>query len=389
MFDISKIVVRLFWGTLTILFCLIFFSYRMGALGFEVPSILIQIRFLMSLLLVFFSLLIFRGRDVHSPSLGVLLIWAIFDLFYSQNDVLGRAFDVNVYVSMTLWIFIYVFFYFFFLRTKFSDLSRDKVLLWYALFFAVLFLLNYISVKAYMTWDFIESYFLLTIIPFISLIRNGRNRLLLFLLIALCVLLAGKRTGIMVLSISLFLYVLYAFRGNFGKKMALFISLSICVPICIFIVNHFFYDAWEHVIERFSSISEDGGSGRDIVYETLYHQIVDSFGSVDFFFGHGYNAVIRDSEFGNSAHNDFLEVFYDFGFFGFLLYVFFIFTQIKKVWSRYLSRDFRVAQGLSVVIFLLLSFFSHQILFTTSVICLCAFWAYIDAIIVKHRFIHG
>ena len=390
MFNFSKLTVRLFWGTLTILLCLMFLSYRMGTLGLESAPMLIQLRFLLSLVLVILALSMFRVGDCQSTSLKLLLFWAFINLFYSRNDVLGRIFDVNIYVGMSLWIFIYAFFYFFFLRIHFSDSIRDNVILRYTLLFIVLFLLNYAIVNASgFSWSFIESYFLLTMFPFISLMRNSRSRFVLYLLIALCMFLAAKRTGIIVFSISLILYFLYVSRGNFGKKMALFVSLLLIVPLCVFLVEYFFQDAWMHVVERFTSISEDGGSGRDMVYETLYRQIVDSFGSVEFFLGNGYNSVIEKSGLGYSAHNDFLEVFYDFGFLVFLLYVFFIFTQIKKVWSRYLSRDFRFAQGLSVVIFLLLSFFSHQILFTTSVICLCAFWAYIDAIIVKHRFIHG
>ena len=45
--------------------------------------------------------------------------------------------------------------------------------------------------------------------------------------------------------------------------------------------------------------------------------------------GHGYNAVLVDSPIHLSAHNDFLEILYDYGLVGLSLYLVFVLSFLK------------------------------------------------------------
>ena len=76
----------------------------------------------------------------------------------------------------------------------------------------------------------------------------------------------------------------------------------------------------ENVFERFENIEKDKGSGRLEVWEITSSMIVDQ-DIIKLFVGNGYNTVLRDSRLQLSAHNDFLEVAYDYGLIGLFLYV--------------------------------------------------------------------
>lgn len=380
MYNFTRPIVRIFWIVITLFVVILFMTYEAGATGDAISPLAVQLRFGLALLLIVLSLLVFQWRAPRSDTGNVLLVLLLFFLFYSNNVFLGRIFDINIYTSMSLWIFVYMFFYSFFSITHVDAVMRDRVVFFYVILFLVLFLWNYYRVAlSGMSHAFIESYFMLTIFPFVVLMRNSAKKMILIFLISLCVLLAAKRTGVVVLSVLLFLYFCYSLHGDFKRKMWLVLGLLVFIPCFGFILNHFFSEEWGYVLNRFSSISDDGGSGRDIVYATLYKNIIGSAGTVDFFLGNGYNSVVWKSGIGFSAHNDFLEVFYDFGLVGFLIYISFVISLLCKIFNRKLSRELRFSTLLSVAVFVLLSFFSHMILSTTSILCLCAFWGYVDA----------
>ena len=72
-----------------------------------------------------------------------------------------------------------------------------------------------------------------------------------------------------------------------------------------------------NVTNRFEAMNEDEGNGRLDIYSDVFVQYLDS----DLFsqlFGHGYNMVSVVLK-GPSAHNDFLEVLYDYGIIGFII----------------------------------------------------------------------
>ena len=80
-----------------------------------------------------------------------------------------------------------------------------------------------------------------------------------------------------------------------------------------------------------------------------------------------------------SAHNDFLEVMYDFGLVGLLFYVLIHLSLIK--WTIRLFRNgspFAFPVLISYVCFFVMSMVSHLILYPTYFGLLTAFWAYAE-----------
>ena len=71
-----------------------------------------------------------------------------------------------------------------------------------------------------------------------------------------------------------------------------------------------------NVFERFETIQEDNGSGRTEVWRLINNQ-----GILTYLTGNGFNSVVINSRLVLSAHDDYLEAWFDFGLIGLILYV--------------------------------------------------------------------
>ena len=121
-----------------------------------------------------------------------------------------------------------------------------------------------------------------------------------------------KRGGIVALIASIFIYFL-VYQYYYRKKKLKF--FTIFLSIVFFASLFFFYDYVEQVTDglisrRFKSITTDEGSGRLEIYSSVWGLICNS-NFDEFLLGSGWQGVT--SKLGRSAHNDFLEVLYDFG----------------------------------------------------------------------------
>ena len=353
--------------------------FQCETLHLPVNPALIQIKFFFVFIILSIGVIFCVNNRFIFLSDKILVLLAILFLFYSDNVYLNRPFDINIYSNMTMWIFVYFSFLGLFNLNYVTIDLRDKFVIFYVFLFASLFLVNYlIVINNGRQWAFIESYFLLTIFPFVILLENNRMKSFLVFLISICILLAAKRTGIIALLLCLLFYFNDIFKGNFQKKMYVILVLCVFLPVVYYLSRFFFETEITHIIDRFENISEDKGSGRVDMYISIFYKIMNTDDLWVFMFGNGYNSV-RLIANGFSAHNDFLEVFYDYGLFGFILYLSFIISLIMKIFKNGVSYKLKYAMTLSVALFVVFSSFSHMILNTTSIICLCAFWSYFGA----------
>ena len=122
-------------------------------------------------------------------------------------------------------------------------------------------------------------------------------------------------------------------------------------------------DENNNVFERFENLGDDNGSNRVLVWQTTAAMIEKS--SIDgYLTGHGFNTVQSNSPIGLSAHNDFLEVTYDYGLIGIVLYVFAIivtlFYLLKLLWAK---SEYAPPLAMLMVLYLSLSMMSHIIIY--------------------------
>lgn len=375
---VSRLFLVIFLITLTIYIINYYLQTRSGALSTTLgidatPDLLVQLRSLSAIVIVALTIIyniIYIPRPTYAYAFLMLL--NIQYLYYTITADLpgGMLMYVNYYTSMSLWIYIYMFFYAFFRKN--SALEIDKYIIFYVLLCAVLFILNFYSLNsAGISWQYIESYFLITSVPLILGLKKHKSALI--WLIVICSLLAAKRTGFITLILTLF------FAANFNKLLSprfwksfpkyVFISI-ILLSLCHFVLG----DEVQTLFDRFANISEDGGSGRDMVYADVWNMIKASNYS-HLIFGHGYNKVMADADLAFSAHNDFLEILYDFGICG--LFAFCGFVASASNIRTY--RTFSYPQKSALLVFVILSLFSHLVLVTSYVIPILVFWAYVPS----------
>lgn len=208
------------------------------------------------------------------------------------------------------------------------------------------------------------SYYMLYILPLIFLSKSKTVRIVFTLLATLAVVSSVKRAGLLALVLALLTYLFCWMYVSKRLKVTTVIFGLIGLTAFGFIV----YlagssDENNNVFERFENLGDDNGSNRVLVWQTTASMIEKS--SIDgYITGHGYNTVASDSPIGLSAHNDFLEVTYDYGLIGIVLYVFAIIATLlyllKLLWAK---SEYAPPLAMLMVLYLSLSMMSHVIIY--------------------------
>lgn len=139
-------------------------------------------------------------------------------------------------------------------------------------------------------------------------------------------------------------------------------TIKVFILGIILIVGYFFLNSKIELlgaVQKIRRLDETGGSNRIPIY--IY--TIKSFFNGNLFqivFGRGYNGVAN--YLGVSAHNDFLEVLYDYGIFGFVSYLLVVAQMIRT--SCFLIKikdEYAMPVLVSIIIFIIGSTVSHLI----------------------------
>ena len=108
------------------------------------------------------------------------------------------------------------------------------------------------------------------------------------------------------------------------------------------------------------------------MWAETWHLICNQ-GAFSFFIGNGFNSVVNNSRLVLSAHNDYLEAWFDFGLIGFFLYlisVVLLFVDILKCLRA--KKEYASAMTAVGALILVLSMISHiAIYYWFNVVVLC------------------
>lgn len=208
--------------------------------------------------------------------------------------------------------------------TYFRRYETDRFL--YTIFFASMLLVSFQYFQIYQVANLADvahigvSYFSLILLPLVLLHPSRMVRIIAWIIASIVIVSSIKRGGIVTLVIGALVYILckqyISERRNLAVLLGI-IGLGVLAISLYYMVTFFESD----IIERFMSIQDDQGSGRLEIWQTVIEDLRKS-DTVAYLVGHGYRSV--DISIGNNsvpAHNDFLEVFYDFGLIGLVLYL--------------------------------------------------------------------
>ena len=331
----------------------------------------------------------------------VFLLWSIFVLrLFVKNYLIEvpskTIFFFNIYMLWVLLITVII-------PTKEGGLSSFLVsLIWSALPFlifnttyyfvlhkgdkkglktmflviAVMFLLTYYSFydidNILLNVHLGSPYYSLYMLPLVLVYPSKTTRITMVVIICLAVFSSVKRGGVLALALAMLFYIitnqLVSKQGKFTKLI-----IGFCM-LCVF-VSVFFYIGTigdNDIFERFENIQDDNGSGRTDVWAETWRLICNQ-NAFSFFIGNGFNAVLNNSRLILSAHNDYLEAWFDFGLIGFFLYVISMFLLFSDI-LRCLKEKKAYASAMSALgaLIMVLSMISHiAIYYWFNVVVLC------------------
>lgn len=169
-----------------------------------------------------------------------------------------------------------------------------------------------------------NGYSILCFLPMLFFIRKEIWRYILLLVLLFGVLLSGKRGAMLLMLLWFLLFFRPFFYGSFSTRINRRKGLLLGTTVLLMGVS-VKWDVVELVVRRLTErIAEDHGSGRDIIYYA-YWNAINHAEPLNFWFGHGYSNLILPS-LGLLAHNDWLQIGYNYGVFGIAIFVWFLFT---------------------------------------------------------------
>ena len=318
-----------------------------------------------------------------SKGLFILALAALFWTFTILSTVLnanqyGEGLSLLVILSnQSVWLAVFIVSFY---CSKKNVRNINRLVLFTLPLFVFLFLQYKIlgTLNVVYTPGAINSiYYIIMFLPFVLDVEKSTLKTILVLLITFCVLISLKRTAFLALVFSLSGYFIVEYSSRMKKKkkrLYLFLG-SLLVAGLMMSLYHYLLEVMNlDIIVRLNSLNSDLGSGRIIIYEDVWSAI-KSTPFIERFLGYGYNGVFLTNAANTSAHNDFLEVLYDYGLFGFVLYISFIITLIKYNLKIY-KVAFESAAGFtaSLLIFFTMSMFSHLIYYPTYFAYLLIYW---------------
>ena len=225
-------------------------------------------------------------------------------------------------------------------------------------------------------------YIVLLTLPLVMLNRNRVVSIILSIIILVALISSAKRTGTIATFLGIISYLFLALK-NVDKHPIYNITIFLSVGLFAFYLYGSFIDSL--LFERLSTMEETEGSTRYEVMQTSISLIADS-NFYQYILGHGWNQVFEDSKLKLSAHNDFIEVFYDFGIIGFMFFVA-ICVQIVKICRMLLFRKNYYSGSIVcfIVVFLFLTMFSHIIIYTHLCIIMFAYLGIFSGIINRNE----
>ena len=365
---------------LTILFFAQLFLRMLSYLNiliFSNPRTLYYFDFALIGISVFYVCSIYFSRNIPKKPYAIIgnCLWFCFlgIIVSLANSHIYTSF-VNALVTQSLWFGALLLFWVFFNEANENDLSfAEKTLSFATVIFTLIYFVWIIN-KTDDSEGYINClYFGLCLLPTVFIHKKLWFRLFIIGFLTVNVILSGKRAALILFVLGLLIPLLTMISG---RQKGRTIRIIIFVFLAVFLIYNFLSTRFDIIIfERMDNIFDDGGSGRDIIYERVWNSFKEA-SFIKKLFGHGFNSVSILTFVKTSAHNDFLEILYDYGIVGLIVYLAMLLKLIRYSRMLYVVKSQFAPMFLcAVIIFLVLSTFSHLIIYPTYIIFLLFFFS--------------
>jgi len=281
---------------------------------------IIQVLFVLLGVVFFFS-----KYNRNSRSINVFFVFSIWQMIVSLLNMIYSPID-----SLSSWFYLFT-----------SPCAPSVLLLFYCVTqkydihdfafliktsYYVLILMFYYSMARHRIAAadeyiaFSDIYYPLCLLPLVLLLTKTKRTVFPLLAVMLGIIVSGKRGGLVIVAIVAFVYYFFGENKRKSNKIFVLLLFSVLVVISSLLINYIDSVYGLHTIDRMMHSKEDGGSGRFSRWDILLSAIGKS-DLWELIFGRGFGAVY--GLIGGRAHNDFIEIFYNFGLITVVLYVVF------------------------------------------------------------------
>ena len=220
-------------------------------------------------------------------------------------------------------------------------------------------------------------YFVFLTLPWLLLTKGKWFRLFFLILCSVLGFWSLKRSVMLSVVFIWTTYILSVLMAKRKKILNLFLIISLIIG------GLYAYSYGDNLLggklsERINREETDEGKNRLAIYKVTW-EMIQSSSTEDIVFGHGHFGVRDDSVLEISAHNDFMEVIYDYGIIIFVLYLclwVYVFWRCLQLYR--LKSDLFMPYATSLAIFLVISMVGHLILYTSYFNYLVLFWGSIE-----------
>lgn len=225
-----------------------------------------------------------------------------------------------------------------------------------------------------------DVYYLLSLLPFILCVTQKKKWLIPMGVTAVCILLSQKRLGqIAFVGTLLVIYLTSALYRNDVKSVVKNAIIVVIMAVLGFFLFKYMDQTFNlRVVDRILQLETDGGSNRDEIWSAVWDSLNRS-SVIQLLFGHGHRSISTVASEG--AHNDFLQITYEFGITSLFLYISFfissLFVGIRMIKEQYAFSPCYLA---SIWITLCIAMFSVYIVEATYSIC----GAFAQGVILAH-----
>lgn len=302
---------------------------------------------------------------------NVYMLWVLLVTTINPAGVEGVSSYINSLFWSALPILILNSTYYFVLHKDDSKWLKMTFLV-----ITALFLLTYYSFydvdNILMNVHLGSSYYSLYMLPLVLIYPSKIGKTCWTIIISLAVFSSVKRGGVLALALAMLAYIitnqLVSKQGKFTKIIIGFCVLTAFIAIFAYIGTM----GDNNIFERFESIQEDNGSGRTDVWNEAW-RLINNQGVFTYFVGNGFNTVVHNSRYVLSAHNDYLEAWFDFGLIGMTLYIISLLLLFKDIFKCLKAKkEYAPAMSVLGVLVVVLTMISHiAIYYWFNVIVLC------------------
>ena len=311
-------------------------------------------------------------------TLSVLIFFSMFmysQHWFSSAFLLSKAF---------LWLLVMAMGY---VSTRYYNMDKliPKIIFILAIFLSWFYITSLdedfsIENKSY---TMTSVYYILCCLPFFFHFKSRTFKIILIIIISGLVLVSFKRSAIVCfVAVLLILYFANAKKISTKGKIVSFFAFIAVAFLANYLYGYFFegtsklsdiLNIWDN------RISFDGGR-EDVWLDAWNLQLNSSF--TEWFFGHGYNAVAIDNITNLSAHNDFLEILYNYGLISLIAFIAFIIKLFSICDESKTKKEGNYNGFLSAVwIFIVASLPSHMLTYSTYFLLLSFYFGYASGIV--------